>query len=75
MTATHFLVVVVSLRADAIDAAELSHVHEKFRSGMGGLSSGDESFEVVCACDEAHPKTPAGKSGCGARFLMRVAWP
>lgn len=38
-------------------------------------SSGDESFDLTCACTEEHPKRPADKQGCGAKYRVRVTWP
>jgi hypothetical protein len=38
-------------------------------------SSGDETFDLTCACTADHPMRPADKLGCGARFRVRVTWP
>jgi len=38
-------------------------------------SEGDETFDLVCCCNTAHPKAPEGKQGCGASFRVRVVWP
>ena len=38
------------------------------------LSSGDETFDLTCGCEEDHPKHPANKRGCGATYRVRVAW-
>ena len=38
-------------------------------------SSGDESFDLTCSCNVAHPHCPKDKSGCGSRFRVRVTWP
>jgi hypothetical protein len=38
-------------------------------------SRGDETFDLTCNCGVAHPRRPAGRHGCGARFRVRVSWP
>jgi hypothetical protein len=39
------------------------------------LSRGDETFDLVCSCNQVHPDRPKDKQGCGARFRVRVVWP
>jgi hypothetical protein len=38
-------------------------------------SQGDETFDLTCTCEAAHPQRPKDKHGCGARFRVRVTWP
>lgn len=38
-------------------------------------SRGDESFDLLCDCDDAHTGRPRDERGCGARFRVRVTWP
>lgn len=38
-------------------------------------SHGDETFDLTCSCDIAHPNRPKDKQGCGATFRVRVSWP
>ncbi len=38
-------------------------------------SEGDETFDLTCSCEVAHPHRPKEKHGCGARFRVRVTWP
>jgi hypothetical protein len=38
------------------------------------LSSGDETFDLQCACSEEHAHRPSGKAGCGSKYRVRVVW-
>jgi hypothetical protein len=38
-------------------------------------SQGDETFDLTCTCEAAHPQRPKDKHGCGARFRVHVTWP
>jgi hypothetical protein len=38
-------------------------------------SRGDETFDLTCSCESAHPQRPKEKHGCGSRFRVRVTWP
>jgi hypothetical protein len=38
------------------------------------LAHGDEEFSLRCDCQVPHPKTPAGKDGCGSSFKVHVGW-
>jgi hypothetical protein len=39
------------------------------------LSTGDETFDLICDCSEHHGGHPENVRGCGARFRVRVTWP
>ena len=39
-----------------------------------GAAVRDRNVEIICGCGIAHPETPVDKRGCGASWVLHVAW-
>jgi hypothetical protein len=61
-----------ALRLTADDALKVASYVASLRRAP---STGDQTFDISCACNVEHPKHPPDTSGCGAKFRLRVAWP
>jgi hypothetical protein len=73
----------IQIRKSIITVAGALKMNEKQMGALAAeldrqgvdLSTGDQTFDLICSCDVAHPNRPRDRRGCGAIFRVRVTWP